>query len=104
MSLEAIKQVTEAEQKSQARKLEALAASKKTVADAERTGQNVLDEANSKAELQVKAMMKEAEEKANKQTEQLMADTKRDCQAMQQAAEGRVSKAVSLIVRRVVNT
>jgi len=103
MSLEVMKQVTEAEQVSQTRKAEALAAAKKTVADAERAGQAGLEEARARAQEQVKAFMQEAEAQAQKQTDRILTETKNACKALQASAEGRMSQAAALIVRRVVN-
>lgn len=104
MSLEAIKQVTETEQQGQQRKAEAAAAAKKAVADAERAGQAALEEARTQAEAQVSAFMKEAEERASKHTQQVLAETGKSCDALRKAAEGRMKQAAALIVGRVVNS
>ena len=57
MSLEGIKQVTEAETLAQQRKNEALAQAKKTVADARRAGEERLSSARMQAEAQVKGFL-----------------------------------------------
>ena len=62
MSLEAIKQVTQAEQANQARKIEAQAQAKRLVAEAERAGRARLEQARAQAEEQARALLKEAEE------------------------------------------
>ena len=86
MSLEGIKQVTEAETLAQQRRNEALAQAKKTVADARRAG----EERFSSARIQAEA-------------EQVLEETTRACNALRQEAEGRLADAAALIVRRVVN-
>lgn len=103
MPLEAMKRVTETEQQGQRRKAEAAAAAKKTVADAERAGLAALEEARAKAEAQVAGLMREAEAKAAKHTEQVTAETKKACDTLRKAAAGRMDQAAALIVRRVVN-
>lgn len=104
MSLEAIKQVTETEQLGRQRKTEAAATAKKTVADAEKAGLAALEEARSRAEAQVNAFMKEAEERASKHTKQVIAGAEKACDALRKSAEGRMDQAAALIVRRVVNS
>ncbi|MCC8123710.1 MAG: hypothetical protein LIO58_09240 [Oscillospiraceae bacterium] len=103
MSSEVIKQVTEAEQSGQMRKTEAVAAAKRTVLEAERDGQALLAESNLRAETQAKEMMAQAEEEAKKHANRVMTETKNTCKSLQTSAEGRMSQAVALIVRRVVN-
>lgn len=103
MSLEGIKQVTETEEMTQQRKVDALAQAKKTVADARRAGEETLAAARAEAESKVKGFMKEAEEKASKHTKQVVEDTGHSCEVLRKAAGGRVADAAALIVRRVVN-
>ena len=61
MSLEAIKQVTQAEQANQARKTEAQAQAKRLVAEAERAGRARLEQARAQAEEQDLAVAAHAE-------------------------------------------
>ena len=103
MSLEGIKQVTEAETLAQQRKNEALAQAKKTVADARRAGEERLSSARMQGEAQVKGFLQEAEERASKHTEQVLAETRQACDALRQEAEGRLADAAAIIVRRFVN-
>lgn len=103
MSLDAIKQVTETEQQTQERRLAAQVQAKKTVADAERAGREQMEAARAEAETQVRGFMKNAEDKASKHAAEVMEATGKSCQALCQAAEGRMAKASALIVRRVVN-
>lgn len=103
MSLDAIKQVTQAEEASRARKAEAAQNAKKAVAEAEREGQAQLDAARAQAESKVWAMMSDAEAEAARQAEAIQAQTARDCQALKDAAEARLEAAADLIVGKVVN-
>ena len=77
MSLEAIQKVTAAEQATREQK------------------------ARAQAEEVVKAMLAEAEERAGKRTEQALADNAAQCEALKQAARGRLDRAAGLIVGRV---
>ena len=95
MSLEAIKQVTEAEQANKARKVEAQAEAKRMVAEAERAGKAHLD-------AQVRGFMQQAEAKAAEHAAEVMAQTKQACDSLRAKAEGRLADAAESIVRRVV--
>ena len=103
MSLEAIKQITQAEQSWTEHKAEALQAARKTVADAEKAGQALLESRRSEAQAQVKAMMADAEAKARIQAQQVQAETARRCEALKASARQQLDTAAELIVRRVVN-
>ena len=98
MSLEAVQKVTETEQKARARKAEAVEQAKKLIADAERQGRERLSE----ADVQVKVMLTKAEESAAKHSEAVMEETRRSCDSLRQAAEGKLEDAAALIIRRVV--
>ena len=98
MSLEAVQKVTETEQKARARKAEA----KKLIADAERQGRERLSAAKAEADAQVKVMLTKAEESAAKHSEAVMEETRRSCDSLRQAAEGKLEDAAALIIRRVV--
>ena len=64
MSLEAIKQVTQAEQANRQRKAEAQAEAKRLVTEAERAGKAHLAEARAQAEAQARGFLQQAEAKA----------------------------------------
>ena len=82
MSLEAMKQVTEAEEANRARRAEAQAEAKRLVAEAERAGKARLAEARAQAEAQAR----------------------KSCDALRAQAEARLADAAESIVRRVVKT
>jgi V/A-type H+-transporting ATPase subunit G/H len=103
MSLEAIKKVTETEQDSMRRKSEAAQQAKKTVTEAERAGQELLERSRQEAEAKVKEMMADAERRAAEHAETVAKETESACKRLRKDAEGRLDKAAALIVRRVVN-
>lgn len=103
MSLEAVQKVTEAEQKAQARKAEAAENAKKLVAEAERAGKDRVAGTRAEAEAQVREMLTKAEASAALHTEKVMAETRKSCDSLRQAASGKLDEASALIIRRVVN-
>jgi V/A-type H+-transporting ATPase subunit G/H len=103
MSLEAIQTITESEKSAQQRIQAANEEAKKLISDAERAGQAEVVRAKAEAEAKVKTMMEQAEQKAAQQGAAVMEEMKKSCDAMRQAAEGRLPTAAELIVRRVVN-
>ena len=104
MSLDAIKQVTQAEQSTRDRKAEAMAAAKRTVADAERDGKARLAEARAQAESQVRELLARADETAARHTDEVLEQARQACRGLQEKAEGRLEEAAAFIVRRVVNS
>ena len=102
MFLEAVQMVTETEQRALQRKAEAVEAAKKLVSDAERAGKERVAAARTDAEAQARQMMTRAEEAAAKHTETVMEETRRSCDDLRRAAEGKLEDAAALIIRRVV--
>ena len=101
MSLEAMKQVTEAEEANRARRVEAQAEAKRLVAEAERAGKARLAEARAQAEAQARELMRQAEAE---HASEVMAQTRKSCDALRAQAEARLADAAESIVRRVVKT
>ena len=102
--LEAMKQVTEAEEANRARRVEAQAEAKRLVAEAERAGKARLAEARAQAEAQARELMRQAEAKAAEHASEVMAQTRKSCDALRAQAEARLADAAESIVRRVVKT
>lgn len=102
MSLDAIKQVNEAEETAKQHKADAKALAKKLVADAERDGRELVESTRNKTAAEVKQFMTEAEQKAAVSAEEVLAETKRACETLHTQAKGRLDQAASLIVERVV--
>ena len=104
MSLEAIKQVAQTEVESKQRKVDAAAAAKKLVADAEQAGQEALRGARSQAEAKAKELMAQAEQRSAERAAEIAAQAGQECSALRSAAEGKLEEAAALIVRRVVSS
>lgn len=101
MSFEAIQQVTAAEQAVQQRKAEAAEECKRIVAEAERTGRQSVTDARRQAETRAKELLSQAEARAGETSKRTLADNAARCEALKQAAMGRLDKAADLIVGKV---
>lgn len=104
MSLEAIQKVTQTEQAVREQKARAADEAKRIVAEAERAGRQLVADARAQAEEVVKTMLAEAEAKAGERSAQTLADNAAQCEALKQAARGRLDQAAALIVGRVGNS
>lgn len=98
-----MKKVTEAEQKAQESKTEALAKTKRIISDAERDGQKLLASRIEGAQAQVKLLMTRAEEQAATNEQKIFAETGKNCDELRLAAQKRLPAAAELIIRRVVD-
>ena len=67
-------------------------------------GRARLEEARAQAEAQVRDLLKEAEERAAKHTEQVLEQTRSSCGALRAEAQKKLDQAAQSIVRRVVNS
>ena len=92
MSLEAMKKITEAEQDTQSRRAGAATEAKKLVSDAEKAGRALVEQARA-----------QAESRAARRTEEILAEKRSDCDALRSATRERLPAAVELIVGRVVS-
>ncbi len=102
MSLEAIEKVSQAETKNRERKAAAEAEAKQIIADAEREGLALLQQARTDAEKEGKALLHEAEERAAARAEEISRNAAADAQALRQAAGLHLEQAAEFIVGRVV--
>ena len=102
MSLEAVKEITDLEKSLELEKAEAAAAAKKSVADADKAGAEVIAAAKQKASEQVKEKLADAQERAAGVIRQIGNDTLQSKSALTDRAEANMSKAVDLIVERVM--
>lgn len=102
MALEGIQAVTQAEAKAKADRDAAAAQARQQLADAQRQARQLVDQARQQAQARARQMMAEAEEKAAAQTGQVLERAKKDCEAMKQAAKGRLEQAAQVIVEGVV--
>ena len=104
MSLEAIKAISEAEEKAKAAKIEAAALSKKLIAEAEENGKLAVENAKKIAEEEVRGLKLTASEKAKEEALELARNTENKKATMLVRAESRVDKAIDLVIERIVNS
>lgn len=102
MSLEAIEKVTQAENKSQERKAAAEAEARQIVADAEREGLALLQQARTDAAEAGKKLLRQAEEKAARRTAEIDCAAEAESAALREAAGKHLEEAAEFIVGRVV--
>lgn len=103
MSLEAVKQVTDAEQRAKVRKAQAAQDARRLVAEAEKAGQQAVAQAKQKAQLQITELMEQAERNAAAHTAAVVKETEGQCEELRAEAQRRLEKAASLIVGKVVD-
>ena len=104
MSLEAITKIRTVEDGAEQSKADAKAQAAKLVADAEREGRSLLQKGRElSAGVSAKALQ-EAEEKAAKRRDEILAQSGKDCQKLKAGAAARMDKAVQAILGRVVET
>ncbi len=104
MSIEAIKTITEAEERARLSKAEATAAAKKMIAEAEEAGQKTVEAAKAKAFDELSELRTQAKDKARAEALKLAHGVENRKAAMLVKAEGRADKAIGLVVERIVNS
>lgn len=104
MSLEAITEIREVEERLERAKTEARAQAQKLVADAERDGKALLQQGRDAAAAAAADALRKAEEAAAQRREVILAEAAKDCQTLRDAAHGRMDKAAQAILERVVES
>lgn len=104
MSLEAIKEITNAEEKAQAARQEAMQLSKRMLADAQAAGNRALEEAAQRAQAELAEMKNAATEKARNDALELARGTDNRKAALLVRADSRREKAINLVVERIVRS
>lgn len=102
MSLEALKQVTESEERAKAAKAAAQAKAKVLVETAQREGETQLDAAVRRAQDQVKELLTQAEVHGQETTKTVLARYEKDCEVLKAKAGEKLPQAAQLIVGKVV--
>ena len=102
MSLDAIRTISEAEQKAGKLKADAAADAKKAVKDAETQGLASVEAAVKKAGEELEELIKKADEKATEDADKLFGETETKKAVMRARAEKLIDKAASLVVERIV--
>ena len=103
MSLEAIKEISDAEEKARISKVEAAVISKKLLSEAEEEGRRSVDDARRKAEDEIHDLKLKVEEKVASDAKELARKTENQKASMLVKAESRMDMAVSLVTERIVN-
>lgn len=101
MLWEAIKRVHEAELDAQERRADALQSAKLRLADTERRGRGLVEEARREANASALAAMEQAEREAARQVDTVLTQARASCAKLQEEARGRLDQAAAEIVRKV---
>ena len=102
MSLQAVEQVMETEQKNRERRTAAEQQAKQLAADAERNGLALLNNVRAQADAEGKELLRKAEERAEQRSGEIRAEAGRRAGELRAAAQTRLEQAAELIVGRVV--
>ena len=102
MSLEAMKQITAAEQAAKERRAAAEAEARRLTAEAEKAGQALLQKTRTDAEAQGKAGLAAAEEREAARAAEIAQAAEQESARQRKQAEARMDAAAELIVERVV--
>ena len=102
MSLEAIKMVNEAEQYAQDLRTDTQTKIKKIKSDCEREGREMLELSLNQASEEVKRLIADAEQRADRRAGEITGQSRLDCEALNTQASGNYDKAVKYIVERIV--
>ncbi|MDR3209470.1 MAG: hypothetical protein LBT36_02440 [Oscillospiraceae bacterium] len=103
MSLEAIEQITAAEDAAKRRIAEAQAEAKRSAEEAERVGRESVESSLRQAEDDVRAMKHELDLKAAESARELVDKTANRRAALRAHAEARLEQAGAIIVERIVS-
>jgi vacuolar-type H+-ATPase subunit H len=103
MPIEVINEIYEAEEKAKAAKAEALALSKRLIAEAEESGKQAVISAKKKAEDEIRELWHKAGDKAKDEALELSRNTENRKATMNVKADSRLNKAVGFVIERIVN-
>ena len=104
MTMDAIRKVTEIEEKGRAEKAEAEARVKQALSEAEREGAAQLQKARRDAADKGKELLRQAEARAAEAAAEIAKRAEGESNALRSAAKGRLEEAAKLIVGRVVKS
>lgn len=104
MSMDAIKQVAESEEKAREIRSAAQAQAQALVDQATKEGQTVLAEARKAAQTQAKELLAQVENQGEEISRTALSQFEKDCEALKAKAGERLDKAAELIVGRVVRS
>lgn len=103
MYLDTVKKVTDVENEVEQQKTAARAQVQQQLADAEKAGKALLEEARCKARSESGVRLQDTEQQAAQRREATLRAAQEEQQALRQTAESRMARAAEEIVRRVVD-
>ena len=104
MSMEAIRKITETEERVRRDKAEAVTQARQIREAAKERGEALLLQVRQEAALQEKEWMQHAEAQAQVQQEELAREIDAECAALRRRGESHLREAIDFIVERVVNS
>jgi V/A-type H+-transporting ATPase subunit G/H len=102
MSLEAIKSISEAEERAKKARQEAQQNARKAIDDAHKAGNDSVEATIERAESEVAALKRAADAKAAESAKELLSTTANKRAAIKARAEGRLDAAAGIIIERIV--
>lgn len=102
MSLEAITKIRGVEDEMDQARAQARAQTQKLLADAEKAGQELLEQGRRTSAEKAAGVMKAADERGAARREEILAAAEEDCRALSQLAQTNMAQAAQMIVERVV--
>lgn len=103
MSLEAVQQVTRAEEEARQIKAQAVQNARQQMVQAKLDAEQIVQQACAKAQQEAAELMHRAQDQADADAEQQLDAARRECDALQMAARERLDEAVRCIIERVVD-
>ncbi len=103
MSLDAIRQISAAEEEAEKKRSDALLEAKKILASAEEAGKETLKKAAAEAEEKIAEIFKASDANAQAEARKISDEALLQCEVLEKNASAQMEKAVSIIVERIVN-
>lgn len=102
MAQDAILKITESEKAAEEKIAAATAEARKIVAEAERNGEQSLDNARAEANRKAEDMLLRAEDAAAGESLEITSSAERECEKLRVLAKGRMTEAALFIAEKVV--
>ena len=103
MAMEELLAVQELEKRLAERYAEAQAEAKKRIAVEQRACARLLEDNRRNCDVDARQKMADAEQRAQRQTDEILAKARGECEKMQQAARAKLERAAQWIAEEVVN-
>jgi len=102
MSLDAIRNISDAEEAVERTKAEAISQAKKALSDAEKAGEKLVADAIARGESESVQLIKNVEKQAAVKAAEVASNTENKKAAMMAHAESRMDEAAAFIIERIV--